>query len=95
METIAFTQEGSRYVSDPITATADQLVVRVDFEKPGQCVIERSIDGTEEFVHAAEFTGIMSDKRKEERTVSGVKAGQVLRLAFVNGSVPSKILVLQ
>lgn len=95
MKTVNFKKEGNRYVSDPILIESDSVVVRVAFDKGGQCDIERSIDGSEPYVFAATFSDVMSINKAEEKTIVGLKQGTYIRLSFINRSVPSKISILQ
>lgn len=91
---INFSQDGQDYISDPISVTAENIVVRVNFEKQGAVHLERSIDGAEPFVFENFFCKVWPDLDSVERNISNIKPGQVLKLRFKNCK-PSKILVLQ
>lgn len=90
--TIGFNKQDKVYYSDPIQATGNNIVFRVEFATPGKIMLERSITG-EKFVPECilnpDCSGLVVEKG-----VSGLVSGQHLRLCIVTGE-PIAIHVLQ
>lgn len=93
-KTISFSQKGGQYESEAFQPASENIVIRVDFDKPGSCDLYRSIDGNEAYVQVASITPSYPLKSAEEINVSGIKAGQYLKVVFPM-SVPSKIMILE
>ena len=91
---ISFHERGTKFESDPIRPTSDNIVVRINFKKPGVCDLYRSIDGVEPYVYEAKITNSFPCVMMTETNISGIKDGQYLKLIFAH-SEPSKILVLE
>lgn len=91
---IPFSQKGGLYESEAFQPASENIVIRVDFDKPGSCDLYRSIDGKEAYVQAASITPSYPFRSAEEINVSGIKAGQYLKIVFPQ-SVPAKIMILE
>lgn len=96
MQTISFSEKSGAYVSDIITASADSMVLQIQFElgKSGRSVLERSIDG-ENWTMASMITPYPFRDKTYEVGISGIVVGQKLRVKFDNGVMPKQINILQ
>ena len=93
-QTINFSQDGSRYYSDPIEVTGNSLVVNIKLETAGGIVLDRSITG-EMFVYAATLQAALYTNLSLEKGISGCVPGQFLRIRFESGAKPESITILQ
>jgi hypothetical protein len=76
MTNIGFTQQGDRWISDVITATASNMVIRVEFAgNPDICIIERSITGD-----GWKVAGTTPCDKVHEANVFGQVQGQQFRV---------------
>lgn len=93
-KTISFSQKGEQYESEAFQPASENIVIRVNFSQPGSCELHRSIDGKESYVREALITPSFPGKLAEEINVSGIKAGQRLKVVFPH-AVPAKIMILE
>lgn len=91
--TINFSEEGSYYYSDPITAVGDSMAVQVKMAIPGGIAVQRSITG-KDWTRVDSVAPYYSEADVVEFNVGGMVPGQQIRLKFGKG-VPETITVLQ
>lgn len=90
---LQFTQEEDSYISDIIISENSELVVRIEYEKPGLTELERSITGND-FMYAVTIMSGTDTRNRLEFNISGIVPGQQLRLRFKQSSKPNNIYVL-
>ena len=95
LTSVDFQKDGNDYVSNTVTANADQLVFRIKVDKPGSIILERSITG-DDFIPDIGFASqqIPNDTLIIERTVIGLTVGQQIRFRLQE-CTPESIQVLQ
>lgn len=90
---LSFKKEDNAYVSDAIISESNELVVRIEYEKPGLTELERSITGNE-FMYAITIMAGTDTRDRLEFNIAGIVPGQQLRFRFKDSSQPAKIYVL-
>ena len=93
--TVTFSTVGGKVVSNAIVPTGNQLVLQIQFEKKGACVLQRRITDDVEWFDYAVLTSKGYGNDMFITTISGITIGEKLRIRFSGDATPSSIEMLE